>query len=86
MPVDKALAIMTEMIGTAIDPDCFAALRQAMRNLSPRLRPQAYFIVFGTGALHVADRGLRNRPKPAFVKEVGTEFHYLLRGEALIVS
>jgi HD-GYP domain-containing protein (c-di-GMP phosphodiesterase class II) len=30
MPVTKALAIMTEMVGTAIDTDCFAALRRAL--------------------------------------------------------
>jgi HD-GYP domain-containing protein (c-di-GMP phosphodiesterase class II) len=37
MPIETALATMTEMVGTAIDPDCFAALRQAVRNLSPAL-------------------------------------------------
>jgi HD-GYP domain-containing protein (c-di-GMP phosphodiesterase class II) len=37
MPVATALATMTEMVGTAIDPDCFAALQQAVRNLSPAL-------------------------------------------------
>jgi HD-GYP domain-containing protein (c-di-GMP phosphodiesterase class II) len=37
MPVAAAFAIMTEMVGPAIDPDCFAALRQAVRNLSPAL-------------------------------------------------
>jgi HD-GYP domain-containing protein (c-di-GMP phosphodiesterase class II) len=30
MPVTKALAIMTDMVGTAIDTDCFAALRRAL--------------------------------------------------------
>ena len=30
MPVTKALAIMTDMVGTAIDADCFAALRRAL--------------------------------------------------------
>ncbi len=30
MPVAKAFAIMTDMVGTAIDPDCLAALRQAV--------------------------------------------------------
>jgi HD-GYP domain-containing protein (c-di-GMP phosphodiesterase class II) len=30
MPVNKAFAIMTESLGTAIDPDCFAALRRAV--------------------------------------------------------
>ncbi len=31
MAVDKALAIMSEMVGTQIDPDCFSALRQALK-------------------------------------------------------
>jgi HD-GYP domain-containing protein (c-di-GMP phosphodiesterase class II) len=30
MPVDKAMATMAEMLDTAIDPDCFRALREAM--------------------------------------------------------
>jgi HD-GYP domain-containing protein (c-di-GMP phosphodiesterase class II) len=30
MPVAKAIAIMSDMVGTAIDPDCFRALRQAI--------------------------------------------------------
>ncbi len=30
MPVSEALAIMAESIGSAIDPDCFGALRQAL--------------------------------------------------------
>ena len=30
MPVSKALGIMSEMIGTQIDSDCFAALRRAI--------------------------------------------------------
>ena len=30
MPVSKAFGVMSDMIGTAIDPDCFAALRQAI--------------------------------------------------------
>ena len=33
MPVSKALAIMSEMVGTAIDPDCFAALKRGMRHV-----------------------------------------------------
>jgi HD-GYP domain-containing protein (c-di-GMP phosphodiesterase class II) len=37
MPVTTALATMSEMIGTAIDPDCFAALRQAIGNLDTAL-------------------------------------------------
>jgi HD-GYP domain-containing protein (c-di-GMP phosphodiesterase class II) len=31
MPVSKALAVMDEMVGTAIDADCFAALREGLR-------------------------------------------------------
>ena len=30
MPVTKALAIMSEMVGTPIDADCFAALRAGL--------------------------------------------------------
>jgi HD-GYP domain-containing protein (c-di-GMP phosphodiesterase class II) len=30
MPISKALAIMRESVGSAIDPDCFGALRQAI--------------------------------------------------------
>jgi HD-GYP domain-containing protein (c-di-GMP phosphodiesterase class II) len=30
MPVTKALAIMTDMVRTAINADCFAALRQGL--------------------------------------------------------
>jgi putative nucleotidyltransferase with HDIG domain len=37
MPVSKALAIMAESVGTAIDPDCFAALRAAMGSLDATL-------------------------------------------------
>jgi HD-GYP domain-containing protein (c-di-GMP phosphodiesterase class II) len=37
MPVDKALSIMTEMLGTAIDPRCFAALNRALRRVDPAL-------------------------------------------------
>jgi HD-GYP domain-containing protein (c-di-GMP phosphodiesterase class II) len=37
MPVTTALATMSEMIGTAIDPDRFAALRQAIGNLDTAL-------------------------------------------------
>lgn len=35
MPVDKAFAIMADMVGTALDPDCFNALRAAMRRVDP---------------------------------------------------
>jgi putative nucleotidyltransferase with HDIG domain len=31
MPVNKALAIMSDMVGTQIDPDCFDALRRALK-------------------------------------------------------
>lgn len=37
MPVTKALAIMAEMIGTQIDPDCFAALRRALGRVDETL-------------------------------------------------
>jgi HD-GYP domain-containing protein (c-di-GMP phosphodiesterase class II) len=30
MPVAKAFEIMSGMVGTALDPDCFAALQQAV--------------------------------------------------------
>ena len=33
MPVTKALAIMAEMVGTAIDPACFEALKRALRRV-----------------------------------------------------
>ncbi len=33
MPVSKALAIMAEMVGSAIDADCFAALKRGMRQM-----------------------------------------------------
>jgi HD-GYP domain-containing protein (c-di-GMP phosphodiesterase class II) len=33
MPVSKALAIMAESVGTALDPDCFAALQRALAAL-----------------------------------------------------
>jgi HD-GYP domain-containing protein (c-di-GMP phosphodiesterase class II) len=33
LPIDKALAIMSDMVGTAIDPDCFQALRQAIGHI-----------------------------------------------------
>jgi HD-GYP domain-containing protein (c-di-GMP phosphodiesterase class II) len=37
MPVTKALAIMAEMVGTAIDAGCFAALRRAIARLDVTL-------------------------------------------------
>ena len=33
MPVSKALAIMSDMVGTALDADCFNALQQAMTSV-----------------------------------------------------
>ena len=37
MPVDKALAIMTDMLDTAIDRQCFAALRRALARIDKSL-------------------------------------------------
>jgi HD-GYP domain-containing protein (c-di-GMP phosphodiesterase class II) len=37
MPVTKAMAIMTDMVGTAIDADCFDALRRAMARVGAAL-------------------------------------------------
>ncbi len=37
MPVTKALTLMAEMVGTAIDPDCLAALRSAMGRIDDSL-------------------------------------------------
>ena len=37
MPVSKALAIMSDMVGTAIDPDCLQALRRALRRVDQAL-------------------------------------------------
>jgi HD-GYP domain-containing protein (c-di-GMP phosphodiesterase class II) len=37
MPVSKALALMTDMVGTAIDADCFNALRRALHRLDNSL-------------------------------------------------
>jgi HD-GYP domain-containing protein (c-di-GMP phosphodiesterase class II) len=37
MPVSKALAIKAESVGTAIDPDCFDALKRAMGSLDATL-------------------------------------------------
>jgi len=33
MPVDKAVSVMREMIGTQIDPVCFDALQQAIKRM-----------------------------------------------------
>jgi putative nucleotidyltransferase with HDIG domain len=35
MPVDKALSIMTEMVGTQLDPVCFDALKRALKQVDP---------------------------------------------------
>jgi HD-GYP domain-containing protein (c-di-GMP phosphodiesterase class II) len=37
MPVTKALAIMTDMVGTAIDADCFGALRRGLVDVDQTL-------------------------------------------------
>lgn len=37
MPVDQALAIMTDMVGTQLDPLCFDALKRALRRVDPAL-------------------------------------------------
>ncbi len=37
MPVSKALAIMTEMCGTALDPECLAALKRSMARIDKAL-------------------------------------------------
>ena len=37
MPVSKALAIMTDMLGTQIDPVCFDALKQALKRVDASL-------------------------------------------------
>jgi HD-GYP domain-containing protein (c-di-GMP phosphodiesterase class II) len=37
MPVNKALALMSDMVGTALDGDCFGALRAAMANVDASL-------------------------------------------------
>jgi HD-GYP domain-containing protein (c-di-GMP phosphodiesterase class II) len=37
MPVDKALAVMRDMIGTQLDPVCFDALQQAIKRMDPAI-------------------------------------------------
>ncbi|MGE0062549.1 MAG: HD-GYP domain-containing protein [Xanthobacteraceae bacterium] len=37
MPVDKALAIMSDMAGTALDPVCLGAIRRALRRVDPAI-------------------------------------------------
>ncbi len=37
MPISKALEIMDEMVNTALDPDCLAALRRALSKLDGKL-------------------------------------------------
>jgi HD-GYP domain-containing protein (c-di-GMP phosphodiesterase class II) len=37
MPVSKALSIMSDMLGTALDPACFDALRCALKRVAPAM-------------------------------------------------
>ena len=37
MPISKALGIMTEMVGTQIDANCFVALRRALGRVDETL-------------------------------------------------
>jgi hypothetical protein len=37
MPVSQALATMADMVDTAVDRDCFAALRRALVNVDATL-------------------------------------------------
>jgi HD-GYP domain-containing protein (c-di-GMP phosphodiesterase class II) len=37
MPISKALAIMADMCGTSIDPECFAALKRSMAKIEPAI-------------------------------------------------
>ena len=37
MPVEKALAVMAEMVGTAVDPRCFDALTRAIKRVDPAI-------------------------------------------------
>lgn len=37
MPIDKALSVMSDMVGTQIDPVCFDALRRALRQMDPAI-------------------------------------------------
>jgi putative nucleotidyltransferase with HDIG domain len=37
MPVDKALSIMGDMVGTALDPRCFDALKSALKRVEPAI-------------------------------------------------
>jgi HD-GYP domain-containing protein (c-di-GMP phosphodiesterase class II) len=37
MPITKALTIMSEMVGTQIDADCFAALTRALSRVDETL-------------------------------------------------
>ena len=37
MPVDQALTIMSEMVGTALDPSCFEALKRALKRVEPAI-------------------------------------------------
>jgi HD-GYP domain-containing protein (c-di-GMP phosphodiesterase class II) len=38
VPIPKTLEMMAENVGTAIDPDCFAALKQALARLPELIR------------------------------------------------
>jgi len=35
VPIPRTLEIMAESVGTALDPDCFAALGRAVKTLEP---------------------------------------------------
>ncbi|HEX4407891.1 MAG TPA: HD domain-containing phosphohydrolase [Xanthobacteraceae bacterium] len=37
MPIDKALSIMADMVGTALDPRCFDALKRAIKRVEPAI-------------------------------------------------
>jgi putative nucleotidyltransferase with HDIG domain len=41
MSTGAAMSIMEEMVGTAIDPDCFAALKRGIARLEPELQRDA---------------------------------------------
>ena len=40
IPVPRALEMMAENLGTAIDPDCFAALKAGIEDFSLYLTPE----------------------------------------------
>jgi hypothetical protein len=37
VPVSKAISIMSEMVGTALDPLCFDALQGALKRVDPAI-------------------------------------------------